>query len=102
MPTKAEYDALMNLEKQWVANYNNTGVAGYTFTGNGHTIFLPAAGYRGNTSVYSLGSRGNYWSSSLIEGNPNAAYLVNFSSSSASVSMDGRYPSYTVRAVQSE
>ena len=103
MPTKAEFDALMTLTKQWVADYNSTGVAGYTFTGNGHTLFLPAAGSRDGTSVYGQGSYGYYWSS-LLAGDPYLAYRLYFNSRVAYVGRDGdgRYYGYTVRAVQSE
>ena len=39
------------------------GVNGYNVTGpNGNSIFLPAAGYRNDTSLYDAGSGGYYWS----------------------------------------
>ena len=39
---------------------------GYTVTGpNGNSIFLPAAGCRGNSDLLNAGSVGYYWSSSL-------------------------------------
>jgi hypothetical protein len=68
---------------------NETGNAGWT--GNNYTandfglmeqqgaVFLPAAGYRGATSVYSVGSSGDYWSASYC--NSHCAYYVDFAGS---------------------
>lgn len=51
MPTKLQLEALLNNNKcsrQWVVNYNGTGVNGMLFTGLGDyseaQLFLPAAG----------------------------------------------------------
>lgn len=43
------------------------GVNGYKVTSkiNGNSIFLPAAGYRHDSSLYDVGLCGNYWSSSI-------------------------------------
>lgn len=70
MPTKEEQVELRkNCTWTWTDNYNSTGVAGYIVsskaTGNSNSIFLPAAGYRTDTDLYYVGSRGYYWSSSL-------------------------------------
>ena len=72
MPTEAEWRQLLALDKQWVENYNGSSVNGYTFTGNGNTIFLPAAGYRTSFDLFGK-SFGDYWSSSLYvdDNNPN-------------------------------
>ena len=68
-------------------NYNTTGAA---YTGNtidpdgwatleaAGCVFLPAAGYRGGTSVINVGSYGNYWSSTYS--GSNNAYSVYFNS----------------------
>ena len=64
VPTKAEYEALMNNTDQIFSDANtvNAGVtfkskiAGYT----DKTLFLPAAGYNGTTEV---GRQGWYWTS---------------------------------------
>lgn len=64
MPTKEEFEALFSLEKNWVTDYKGTGVNGYTFTGNGNTIFLPAAGLMYSTSNSRHGTECWYWSSS--------------------------------------
>lgn len=62
MPTKDEMQELVfNCEWEW-AQIN--GVNGARVVGpNGHCIFLPAAGTRQGSSLYSEGSAGWYWSS---------------------------------------
>lgn len=65
MPTREEQDELRGY-CIWTWKAVN-GVNGYNVVGpNGNSIFLPAAGYRDNTtSVESAGSHGNYWSSTF-------------------------------------
>lgn len=71
MPTEAEFKELIeNTTHAWVTDYKGSGVNGYTFTGNGNSIFLPAAGYRYHTDLVDQGSKGLYWSSSLEESYP--------------------------------
>ena len=72
-------------EKDWKELFENSKYKwnrkrkGYDVTGpNGNTIFLPAAGYRDGTGVYSVGSYGRYWSSSPY--NEKYAYCVYFNS----------------------
>ena len=80
MPTKAELDELCN-KCTWTWEQKN-GVNGCTVTGqNGNSIFLPAAGYRGGSSLDGAGSRGDYWSSSLGTYSSNDAYYLGFDSS---------------------
>ena len=88
MPTKDEMDALLALTKEWVTNYNGSGINGYKFTGNGHTLFLPAAGYRNDSNLYNAGSYGNYWSSSLTTDYPRDAWYLYFGSGLA-ITVDG-------------
>ena len=81
------------LPDDWSSSYyslSNTNQSGASFTSNTVTasqwstleqhgaVFLPAAGYRGGTSVGSAGSYGVYWSSSY-DGSYGARY-VNFGS----------------------
>ncbi len=103
MPTKVEFEALLALTKGWVANYNSSGVAGYTFTGNGNTIFLPAAGYRFSWGWYSEGSYGYYLSSSLVESTPKYAWKLRFYSGNADMyDYIGRSAGCSVRPVREE
>lgn len=64
MPTRAELEYLSYVTRKWVDNYKDSGVSGFTFTRNGQTIFLPAAGYWENSSLQTPGMLGGYWSSS--------------------------------------
>ena len=99
MPTDAEFKELLALENQLVENYNGSGINGYTFTGNGNTIFLPAAGRRSDTYLNFVGSHGDYWSSSLNAGIPDYAFCVDFSSGNVIKGSGGRYNGFSVRPV---
>ena len=80
MPTDAEMTELREKCK-WTWTTQN-GVNGYKVVGpNGNSIFLPAAGYMSDGSLYNVGFNGYYWSSSLHASFPYYAYLVSFSSS---------------------
>lgn len=70
-------------------------IAGYT----DNTIFLPAAGYRGNASLHLDGSYGYYWSSSLDESYSDLAKGVNFASGGVSMGYDSRFYGQSVRPV---
>ena len=75
--------------EEWQELYNNTtvtwttqnGVSGKLFTAsNGNSLFLPAAGFRDDSSLYSAGSDGYYWSSSLYPNYSNYAWVLDFDS----------------------
>lgn len=78
MPTKAEQDELLE-QCTWTLTTRNR-VNGYKVTSkkNGNSIFLPAAGYRNDSSLDRAGSFGYYWSSSLREEYSNSAYELYF------------------------
>ena len=77
MPTYEEQDELLN-NCTWTWTTQN-GVNGYTVTGpNGNRIFLPAAGYRIDSSLDSAGSYGDYWSSSLDTDDSDGAWDLGF------------------------
>jgi len=101
MPTTADFKELNdNCTSAWVANYNNSGVAGRLFTSkiNGATLFFPAAGYGNNSSVNSRGSNGIYWSRSLC--NADGGYGLLFGSSLVyHQNNNPRYYGFPVRAV---
>ena len=78
MPTEAEFDELIdNCSSEWTTL---NGVSGMKFTSkkNGKSIFLPAAGERCYDFLISVGSSGNYWSSSLNTDDPSSAYRMDF------------------------
>ena len=62
-------------------------------------VFLPAAGYRGGTSVSSVGSNGYYWSSTSRDGT--YAYYMSFSGSNVTPEIyHARSYGYPVRLVK--
>lgn len=64
-------------------------------------VFLPAAGYRFGTSVYSVGSGGYYWSST--PSGTDSALRLDFSNGSVSpASLNGRRSGSSVRLVQNQ
>ena len=101
MPTKAELQELIDYTtNEWITNYNGTGVNGRKFTGsNGNSIFIPAVGHCYNGSVYSVGIRGEVWSSSLYASDPSYAWGLNFSSANRYMSGRSRYYGRSVRGV---
>ena len=107
MPTKDDWQELKdNCTWTWQSNYNSSGVAGYLVTSNksGYTdksIFLPAAGVRSGNNLFSQGSHGFYWSSSLYSDYPYCAWYLFFNSDDVDdVDGNDRYYGYSVRAVQ--
>jgi hypothetical protein len=78
MPTNEEQNELR--EKCTWTWTSQGGRNGYKVTSkaNGNSIFLPAAGFREKTSLYGVGSLGEYWSSSLDVDYPNRAYYIEF------------------------
>lgn len=80
MPTETEMRELKdNCIVTWTTQ---NGKWGRLFTGsNGNYIFLPAAGYRYDSSLYRNGSDGSYWSSSLCtDCLPRYAWYLSFDS----------------------
>ncbi len=81
MPTRAEQEELLEgCDWEWVEDFNGSGVNGQLGTSkkNGATIFLPAAGDRLDADLFSVGSSGCYWSSSLSEYYPYYASCLYF------------------------
>ena len=102
MPTITEFQELID-NCTWTWTTMN-GVSGYKVTSkksgySSRSIFLPAAGYRYDTSLYGAGEYGNYWSSSLDAGCPNGAWLLSFGSSDRSTGIYYRGSGLSVRPV---
>jgi uncharacterized protein (TIGR02145 family) len=102
MPTDAEWTELCE-QCTWTWTSQN-GVYGYLVASkkSGYTcrfIFLPAAGYRRYSSLYDVGSEGNYWSSSLSTENPSYAWGVLFYSNYADRRLLLRDCGFSVRPV---
>ncbi len=102
MPTWAEQDELSN-NCTWSWTTQN-GKNGYKVTSmlNGNSLFLPAAGYRVNSSLDRAGSYGYYWSSSLYDYSGSSAYSLGFDSSDVYWFIGNRYNGHSVRPVWSE
>ena len=100
MPTDAEWTELRTkCTWTWVENYNGSGINGRLVQAtNGNSIFLPAAGYRYGTSLFTV-SYGFYWSSSLDAYNPYAALCVEFGSDDVLRPMNNRFYGKSVRPV---
>ena len=70
MPTQEQFQELID-NCTWTWTTRN-GKNGYEVKGkNGNSIFLPAAGYRSETSIEDVDFSGYYWSSSFNEVCPN-------------------------------
>ena len=77
LPTKEEWEELYN--NTTVTWTQQNGVNGRLFTAsNGSNLFLPAAGYRYDSSLHYAGSDGGYWSSSLYTDSPYSAWYLYF------------------------
>ena len=100
MPTKEEWQELYN--NTTVTWTQQNGVNGRLFTAtNGNSLFLPAAGYREDSSLLDAGGIGVYWSSSLCTGSPYNAWYFYFNSNDYFMNYDIRYDGQSVRAVRS-
>ena len=99
LPTVGEFQELnSNCTSEWT---DEDGVAGRRFTSNinGNSIFFPASGSYGGTTLYNRGSHGYYWSSSY--NSATYAYYLYFNSSGVNpAGSSGRRLGFTARAVQ--
>ena len=99
MPSQEQLEELIaNCTWEW-SQLN--GVDGLLVTGpNGNTMFLPAAGYRMQSSVYNAGTQCNYWLNSIQEIAPLNAWKIYATSSIFQINGSSRSVGYTVRAVR--
>ena len=88
MPTNQEFSDLLDKTSTNESNFSN-GI----LTINDHpSLFFPAAGYGYGAQLYSAGSYGYYWSSSLGTGNPCDAVYLYFTN--VDVNPSTRYRNY--------
>ena len=104
MPTKDEFDELLSgTTNEYIENFNDTGVNGIKFTSKIDTskyIFIPAAGYCDNGSVFGGGIYSGVWSSSLNVLIPVYAWYLFLGPSYYGVDDDGfRFGGFSVRGV---
>ena len=102
MPTVEQFQELINSEYTTTEWTTLNGVKGRKITSksNGNSIFLPAAGYRSDASLYDVGSYGHYWSRSLETYGSNYARSLYFRSGYISTYDDYRYCGQSVRPVR--
>ena len=103
MPSIEQFEELINKSyttTEWTAQ---NGVNGRKITSktNGNSIFLPAAGYRDDSSLSGAGSDGGYWSRSLNSDDPFHARSLYFNSSSIRAGSSYRCYGGGVRPVRS-
>ena len=78
---------------------NSYTAADWTKMESAGCVFLPAAGYRGGSSVYSPGTQGRYWSATPYSTNK-ANFMFFISSILSPAGPDDRYYGCSVRLVQ--
>lgn len=102
MPTDAELKELKD-NCTWTWTTLN-GVYGNKVTSktNGNSIFLPAAGFRSNYTLYVAGTAGYYWSSSLNNTYSSKACRLFFDSGNVNSSNGSRIDGCSVRPVLAE
>lgn len=99
LPTVGEFQELHNnCDSEWT---DENGVAGRRWTSriNGNSVFFPASGHYGGTTLYSRGSIGLYWSSSYIS-ESSACHLYFYSGGVNPAYGSSRRLGFSVRAVQ--
>ena len=97
MPTKEEFDELLNsCEWEWTTR---GGRWGYEVSGNGGSIFLPAAGWRRGTSLIFTGDYGSFWSSTPYESDARGAWDLYLFSGIRYTRWSSRYVGRPVRPV---
>ena len=104
IPTASEIEELVstksneNYKWEWKSRNGNLGWL-VTCLVNNNSIFLPAAGYWGDTSSHNMDSDCCCWSSSLNADNPNQAMVLYFDCEKISYSICARYYGQSVRPV---
>ncbi len=102
MPSEEQFQELINSSYTTTEWTTQNGVNGRKITSktNGNSIFLPAAGYRGSSSLNNAGSGGGYWSRTLYSGVPHTAKNLSFDSSGIYADYYYRYYGRSVRPVR--
>ena len=98
LPTRSEFEELRKKCK-WIWTTQN-GVWGYKVTGpNGNSIFLPAAGHSGGSSLYIAGEYGFYWGSTPYASDTDCAYFLYFNDGYRYTDWGRRFRGRSVRPV---
>ena len=103
VPTQTEFQELLkNTNREWVEDFNGSGVNGRKFTSKTDTskyIFIPAAGNCYGGSVYNVGYSGSVWSSSLYASDSLHAWYLYFHSDNCFIDDDSRCVGLSIRPV---
>ena len=102
MPSIEQLEELLNSSYTTTTWTTQNGVYGRKIVSkqNGNSLFLPAAGYRYDTSLKGVGSGGRYWSRSLYTSNSSGGRGLYFDSSKVSTGDYDRCYGRSVRPVQ--
>ena len=99
MPTEEQQEELW-LQCTWTWE-TRSGKNGYEVVGpNGNSLFLPAAGYRQYGGLYSVDSKGFYWSRTFNTNEPTVAFDLYFRSGYMAGFSDYRIIGNPVRPVR--
>ena len=101
LPTEAEFEELIdedNCTWEWTTQNGHNGYK-VRSKKTGNWIFLPAAGWRGGTSLGDAGEDGLYWSSTPYESDTQIAVRLDFSSGYRYTYCYIRYYGHSVRPV---
>lgn len=105
MPTNAQLEELINeTNQEWVTNYQGSGINGRLFISKNDpskSIFIPASGYRWDSSVRGQGSNVYLWSSSLTTEDPYYSGYLYFGWAGCYMDIDGRCGGFCLRGVKS-
>lgn len=103
LPTVDQIKELVNeTTKEWVADFNGTGIAGEKFTSKVDTskyIFIPAGGCFIYGTQYYPNSQGYLWSTTSKESSNTSAYDLMFHSSACGSASNIRAYAFSVRGV---
>ncbi len=102
MPSRKQCDELYNSSYTTTTWTTLNGKYGRKITSkrNGNSIFLPAAGCRGDTSLYDAGSNSGYWSRSLNTSTSYYAHSLRFDYATISTGNYYRYYGRSIRPVR--
>ncbi|MBO5886911.1 MAG: hypothetical protein J6Q60_02680 [Bacteroidaceae bacterium] len=102
MPSKEQFDELLNSSYTTTTWTALNGVYGYEITSNsnGNSIFLPAGGRCEGESLHNTGSDGYYWSRTLSTGISSDANYLDFYFSGIDISINYRYRGLSIRPVR--
>lgn len=100
MPTKEEMEELIATRENASYKWEWRSVNGHdgwlvTYLKNNNSIFLPASSWSYDDNP----DTGYYWTSSLMAGGPDGAWLLVFGSKGLGVSVDGRFLGLSIRPV---